>query len=273
MVWFLGNRGEDWRVSICYTEAVPSKPHTIGATEYVRIASLIFTPDANYEKRIVDVWRGSILSRDGALQLLLLVDYVFDWARDKYRNDIIAELRVLASGENDAASTLYTDSDIYSTLPLGSGNYLDEQSSDADEAGTTASAQKAFNYDSPAGVVRHASFVDSRFNAILVTKDNVKILLLSTAQNKVRILCDCIMTLIKDRGLVVEASGIDDIERHWTATRHAGWAYNHQRQPPYHALLSFCTYLDAKWHIVRELSVIAIASDALGVHRVGIRLL
>lgn len=55
---------------------------------------------------IVDVWRGSILTLDGALQLLLLVDYVFDWARDIYREDIIRSLRILASGDNDTASTL-----------------------------------------------------------------------------------------------------------------------------------------------------------------------
>jgi len=60
------------------------------------------------------LWRGSILSRNGALQLLLLVDYIFDWARDIYREDIIKELRVLASQENDRASFVYTDTDIYS---------------------------------------------------------------------------------------------------------------------------------------------------------------
>ncbi|KAF7541350.1 hypothetical protein G7Z17_g11978 [Cylindrodendrum hubeiense] len=72
------------------------------------------TTERNIDYRVVEMWRGSILTSTGALQLLLLVDYVFDWARDVYREDIIKELRVLASGENEAASGIYTDTDIYS---------------------------------------------------------------------------------------------------------------------------------------------------------------
>ena len=55
------------------------------------------------------MWQRSICTLDGALQLLLLVDYIFDWARDIYRKDIIRELRILASGDNDAARVVGTD--------------------------------------------------------------------------------------------------------------------------------------------------------------------
>ncbi|KAJ9130775.1 hypothetical protein NKR23_g12027 [Pleurostoma richardsiae] len=89
----------DWRISVAYMAEDTQKRNTIGHKDYV----------------IIDVWQGSIVTRDGALQLLLLVDYVFDWARDVYREDIIRKLRLLASGDNDAASILYTDTDIFST--------------------------------------------------------------------------------------------------------------------------------------------------------------
>ena len=207
------------------------------------------------------MWRGSIISRNGALQLLLLVDYILDWARDKYRNDIIAELRLLASGDNDTASALYVDSDIFSTLQVDPRNYFDDQSSQSDGVYTAVSLQKAFNYDSSSGVVRHAKFVDSRFCAILITKDNVQLLLRSTAPSHVRKLCNDIIYHVS-KEFVVEASDIDDLELHWTGTRHPGWAYRHQRQSPYYTDLSFCTYLDAKWHIVYELTIIAVALDA-----------
>lgn len=61
------------------------------------------------------VWRGNITTLDGSLQLLLLVDYIFNWARDSYQPDILTQLRSMASGENDAASILYADTDI---IPL-----------------------------------------------------------------------------------------------------------------------------------------------------------
>lgn len=40
-------------------------------------------------KRIVLLWKGSIDSRDEALQLLLILDHIFDWARDQYRPSIL----------------------------------------------------------------------------------------------------------------------------------------------------------------------------------------
>jgi hypothetical protein len=54
-------------------------------------------------------------SRDGALQILLLVDYIFDWARDLYRHGVARLLKLLtkkASGRevNDSVSiSLDTD--------------------------------------------------------------------------------------------------------------------------------------------------------------------
>jgi hypothetical protein len=47
-------------------------------------------------QRVIDLWHGTILSQDGALQLLQIIDYICDWARDVYRINI---LRCLAGGE------------------------------------------------------------------------------------------------------------------------------------------------------------------------------
>jgi hypothetical protein len=35
LVWFLANRGEDWRLYAAYTEASGERPHTIGIIDYV----------------------------------------------------------------------------------------------------------------------------------------------------------------------------------------------------------------------------------------------
>ena len=49
-------------------------------------------------KRVFDLWHGTILRHDHALQLLLIIDCICDWARDTYCMDI---LRCLSDGKID----------------------------------------------------------------------------------------------------------------------------------------------------------------------------
>ena len=49
-------------------------------------------------QRIFDLWHGTILSQDCALQLLLIIDAICEWARDIYRLDV---LRCLSRGKLD----------------------------------------------------------------------------------------------------------------------------------------------------------------------------
>jgi hypothetical protein len=49
-------------------------------------------------QRIYDLWQGTIQSQDGALQLLLIVDYIWSWARDIYRPTIRTLLANSLSG-------------------------------------------------------------------------------------------------------------------------------------------------------------------------------
>ncbi|KAL2866007.1 uncharacterized protein BJX67DRAFT_382389 [Aspergillus lucknowensis] len=71
LVWFLANRGDEWRVYGC----VPDR---------TRI-------------RIIDLWHGCILRHDSALQLLLLIDFICDWARDVFAEQVMSSLRRRAS--------------------------------------------------------------------------------------------------------------------------------------------------------------------------------
>ena len=63
--------------------------------------------------RVIDLWNGRIISVDRALQLLLIVDYIFDRARDIYRETIIGELRKLSA--NNTLS-LANDRDVFSLM-------------------------------------------------------------------------------------------------------------------------------------------------------------
>jgi hypothetical protein len=64
-------------------------------------------------QKVVDLWEGRITSNNDALRLLLIVDYIFDWARDIYRETIIGELRTLSASDNPSSAN---DSDIFSTI-------------------------------------------------------------------------------------------------------------------------------------------------------------
>jgi hypothetical protein len=60
---------------------------------------------------------GSLLEEDNALQLLLIIDYIFDWARDIYRPSILRQLKAIVSGKTYDEVSVTRDSDIFSWIP------------------------------------------------------------------------------------------------------------------------------------------------------------
>ncbi|KAL4882514.1 hypothetical protein BJY04DRAFT_227141 [Aspergillus karnatakaensis] len=89
-VWFLTHHGEKW---------------------YIRGSFADDSAGSLPQYCILDLWEGNICNRSGALQLLTIVDYIFDWARDVYRPAILKELNMLAGTEMPL-----TDPDIFSTI-------------------------------------------------------------------------------------------------------------------------------------------------------------
>ena len=69
---------------------------------------------ANGLQDIVQLWDGCILSKDAALQLLLIVDYIFDWARDVYRPSILRQSKSVATGKAFDQVSLTDESGIFS---------------------------------------------------------------------------------------------------------------------------------------------------------------
>jgi hypothetical protein len=72
------------------------------------------------------------MNRDDALSLLLIVDYVFDWARDVYRPSILRQLKSLAIGKAYDQVSLASDSDIIS-LGRNISNWIQPPPSTVDE--------------------------------------------------------------------------------------------------------------------------------------------
>ena len=208
----------------------------------------------------MELWRGSIDTRDGALQLLLLVDHVFAWARDIYREDVIRELRVLASGENDTASSIYPDSDIFSTRHQEDYSGFSD-GEDNDKFQRYIALQKAYkDLDSNTAVIRNATFIENRYCCIYVTRDNVQTLLQSMPQTKAQLLCHLIMEQMSD-SLLLDLSTLIGMEEQWTGNLRLSPS-GHLQQMRFHSVVSSTNYLSEDWQQVRELYVVAIAEDA-----------
>jgi hypothetical protein len=57
-------------------------------------------------QEIQSLWHGRLGEYDGALQILLIIDFIFDWACDIYRPTIISQLRALVNPERVMAQNI-----------------------------------------------------------------------------------------------------------------------------------------------------------------------
>lgn len=127
MVWFFAYRGANWRIYICYIEKDEK-----GNSRYVsRTQSremIILGLQAHYVNQdISQQWSGCLKFNDDALTLLLLVDYIFDWARDVHRTSIFSQLKILSGDTFTLSRTATQDSDILSDCNLTNDSDTDHQ--------------------------------------------------------------------------------------------------------------------------------------------------
>lgn len=106
MVWFFAYRGANWRIYICYT-----KKNKKGNSRY----------------EISQQWSGCLKLNDDALTLLLLVDYIFDWARDVHRTSIFSQLKIISGDTFTLSRTATQDSDILSDCNVTNDSDTDHQ--------------------------------------------------------------------------------------------------------------------------------------------------
>lgn len=82
-------------------------------------------------------------SRDGALQILLLVDYIFDWARDIYRPGVLQLLKGLSKNEFDDFASISSDTDIISTKQIEILAWSAQMAAEADIAPVVLASDRA----------------------------------------------------------------------------------------------------------------------------------
>ena len=77
-------------------------------------------------QNIILLWEGSITGLDEALQLVLIVDYILDWARDIFRLSILRQLKCVATKGAYSTYTVSNDPDVLS-MQNAIPNWLDLQ--------------------------------------------------------------------------------------------------------------------------------------------------
>ncbi|KAL4993507.1 hypothetical protein BDV10DRAFT_189895 [Aspergillus recurvatus] len=260
LVWFLASRGDQWRVYASYVgNGADDKP-----TKYC----------------ITLLWSGSLLHKDNALQLLLIVDYIMDWARDIYRLAILKQLQSLVTGQAfDQVSIV--DSEIFSMRrdvnswipapPSTVFNDTEELNGALDEDGPSPMSlehQTVLEFQLPntkLGSVRSASLVDSRFDCFYLTQRHIPSFLQvvggrqnnqTNTEKAARHIINFIIQF--DEVLVMSGAGLELVERLWTGTTRS----NPEREEDFYVVMECTWYLTHSWQITRQLSCFAISKAA-----------
>ncbi|KAF3384716.1 hypothetical protein F1880_001925 [Penicillium rolfsii] len=244
LVWYIATRGEQWDLYAGFVELGQD------ISRYV----------------VVELWSGNIRHRDGALQLLLIVDYIFDWARDSYRKAILGQLSCLSIGKFG-----HSDPDVFSNISRRMSDISSQTgfSSHATEYPQTSFMTEKFdeelsflNITLPEGVIRDAAIIESRYILIRVTEDNINDFLSifqseHDAQSWVSAALECLEGSWK-----VSSETLLSIESTWTGI-HRQEHEDSQYQQTFYLSISLLIFMTDHWEPVRQLACLAVSEGAL----------
>ncbi|OCL07705.1 hypothetical protein AOQ84DRAFT_294587, partial [Glonium stellatum] len=251
LVWFLAYRGEDWRV----------------------YGAVIYEEEGRPNYYINHLWSGTITGSDEALQLVLVVDYILDWARDIYRPNILRQLRTLSTLHWSDAMTVPVDPDIYSlrgeVQPWMEGHDLeldDINPSISDTASVTFEddpVDHLSKFKTAQGLVRDGRFIESRLRALYITRDNVQTLLQGFENpNAAMRFARSVLAALSRRCVALESDDVlDDIEDKWTGNARPKTTLPGQKSKIY-AQFRISYFINPAWEQIRELTYIAASDEA-----------
>ena len=228
------------------------------------------------------MWHGRICSPDGALQILLIIDYIFDWARDLYRPSVFRSLEAIANPNTDDTASVATDSDIYSCKRFARGDDITAAESDFgfDNLETSTNDEsllepwKKYDTLSTRGICfsdlrafRPSYIVESAFECLNITGDNIGTLIASLGgkpQHLMRMARDALAAL-RIGPMILTERILSQIEDTWTGTPrtncHAGISRKKFCSIVYRASIS------DSWELKRTIVCFAVDQDALDIIR------
>jgi hypothetical protein len=217
------------------------------------------------------LWDGRLTTKDGALQIILLIDYIFEWARDIFRSDLLAQLKILSKPSTADAPSPTADSDIRSMID---GWRQDVQMpmlpSDVDFHTKPPDVDLDFGHlDTEFGSIRNAVNIESRLRGVLLDDRSIdefiKLLGKDMGKKIARQLVRLFTTFGPGHGALctVARQTLRTVEELWTGCTSASESAE-QEQTKLIATMHFATYISCRWNQIRELSYIAMSTSAFG---------
>jgi hypothetical protein len=226
----------------------------------------------------LDLWNGRISSPDGALQILLIIDYIFDWARDLYRPSILHCLSLL-SHDIDESMSLAATSDVNSFRKRARHDDMAETESTSDiETFVTSAADESLletwtKYDLKRwhGVVdfnwrvfRTPYIIKASFQCLYLTRDNIGSLFacLATSRSKLQKTARDALAALRRGPMIITDSILSQMESAWTGE-------NRESRRAEASTRLFCSIVHAAtistetWELVRTIFCLAVDEDAL----------
>lgn len=207
------------------------------------------------------LWEGGLDSPENALQLLLIIDYIVDWARDIYREGVARSLKKLAL--HDSKSLAY-DSDIFSLADdVQDWVVADDEGDEIDlvePQSATGDLLRAF--DSQHGVFRDARFIRTRFIGLYVTEENFRQLIYSAPSNDAAKKLAMSLLSSLEEACRVRRDTLDDLEVSWTDVDRHG-ADMIAPDAIFLVVATAVSYFTPDWEQTRELSNLAVADTVI----------
>lgn len=212
-------------------------------------------------QRVTQLWRGAINENENALRLLLIVDYIVDWARDIYREGVIQGL-MKATGL-DSRSLVHQDSDILSTVGFVPRWILDQQN--RVESGRAAGQERALieddalrSFDTAQGVIRDIRYIRSRFVGFHLTRDNVGDFFSMMGSEQAQIYAGYLIAMIDSPQVFCRVKGetLTALESDWTG-KDRGLECQDQ-EATFAVCATVAAYLTPDWEQTREFSYLAV---------------
>lgn len=189
------------------------------------------------------------------MQLLLIVDYIFDWARDGYRPSIINQLSLMAARE-----MLSFDPDIFSTIGRRASR-IASFSQDSFRIGTADpdgenSQSLGPNTDDRLsfGVVRDASAVEARLLALHITAANIDHFMASFTAS---VAMSTILRNLK-RSWRVTGDTLSRIQHGWTGTDQESTL-----EGVFYVRIAILLHVADDWTPTQQLRYLAISEEAI----------
>ncbi|GFG15825.1 hypothetical protein IFM61392_09180 [Aspergillus lentulus] len=242
LVWFLSWSGERWNVAGCFVK------DSCESIEWLTVY----------------LWSGDLTGEDGSLQLLLIIDYIFDWARDVYRQSLLAQLSSLSTecipdSDPDILSTIERGSTVLTSLPNDPLEILSQTL-----PRSVISSGDYLNLFHTEGVVRDASVIESRFMALYITEHDVDPFRLSFASEEAYQEAKIEMSSLLEDSWRCVPDTLYGIEEAWTRTsRSAASSHAPDRSPFFFVRFTFRMFVTSDWQPVRQLVCLGISSRAV----------